>query len=155
MVGLLSAVGTYFRNWLTSFKEAAITLEYPFAARTVFQRAHTQLKIDFRECTGCYECQRLCPVAAIAIRSSEFSGDELRPLASNGMTFQARIHAFEVNYASCTLCGICVAACPTDALGYSSHALDPELSVDDLRVDLARQKKNRLVINGQTPWKDT
>jgi formate hydrogenlyase subunit 6/NADH:ubiquinone oxidoreductase subunit I len=61
---------------------------------------------------------------------------------------------FEVNYGACTLCGICVAQCPTGSLGYENEPLDPELLISSLRIDLARQKKNKLVIKGQTPWRD-
>ncbi|HEY1015831.1 MAG TPA: 4Fe-4S binding protein [Herpetosiphonaceae bacterium] len=52
--------------------------------------------IDLRRCTGCGECERLCPTQAVAIRSG---------------------HAVIVQPAACTFCDRCERSCPEEAIG--------------------------------------
>ena len=60
------------------------------------------------DCVGCKACERICPSFCISV-----DGDKV-----DGIRKKRATH-FEMDFALCSLCGLCIDACPTDTLEYS------------------------------------
>jgi NADH-quinone oxidoreductase subunit I len=112
------------------------TVEYPFVVRALPVKAHTTLKNNFLECTGCKACEEICPVEAIRIEGYEYSPQMRRPQTSAGIPFVREVEVFKVDYSRCIFCGICVDACPTKSLNYTRSFARPETQEKSLAVDL-------------------
>jgi NADH-quinone oxidoreductase subunit I len=87
------------------------------------------------KCTACLICQNTCPDYIIRI---DFTMDEER---------HKFIHQFEYQQGACQMCGMCVEACPHDAIRMSheyelAHAGPEELTIDLLR-DVAAARPPR------------
>ncbi|MDD2858995.1 MAG: 4Fe-4S binding protein [Candidatus Nanopelagicales bacterium] len=81
-----------------------------------------------QECTSCLICVRECPCQCIDIeRHTEQVSEGRRPRTVHVLD------AFAIDFALCMFCGICVDACPTDALLWSET------------TGLAAQQRDQLV----------
>jgi 4Fe-4S ferredoxin len=73
--------------------------------------------INRNACEGKEDCQRVCPYGVFEIR-------KLKPAEKEGMSMLGKlkafahgdVQAFAVNEQACHGCGLCVAACPEDAI---------------------------------------
>ena len=84
-------------------------------------------------CTGCASCAKYCPLGIIKIETKSGSRDE-----QEGTSYD--IDVFDIDIGRCMFCGLCVEACPFDALHMGSgfeRALEKRedlvIPVDDLR----------------------
>lgn len=76
-----------------------------------FRSAITLVQFDAtgtHDCIACMLCVRICPSYCIEIEGIRHEGVK-------GM----RAEKFDVDYALCSVCGLCLDVCPTDTLGYS------------------------------------
>ena len=84
-------------------------------------------------CTSCMICARECPDWCITITSHD---EELPPLAPRGRPRTRHVlDRFEIDYALCMYCGICVEVCPFDALFWSPEYEYSEPKIADLLHD--------------------
>ncbi len=88
----------------------AVTQDYPRRPTSVFPRFHGNL-VQLRDaegrlkCTACLACQKACPTLAIPfIQGDEKKGRERRAV---GYVWES---------SRCLFCGLCVEACPFDAI---------------------------------------
>jgi NADH-quinone oxidoreductase subunit I len=65
-------------------------------------------------CTGCASCAKHCPLGIIRIETDPNGGNE-----QDGGTY--RVDTFDIDQARCMYCGLCVEACPYDALHMGSN----------------------------------
>jgi NADH-quinone oxidoreductase subunit I len=65
-------------------------------------------------CTGCASCAKYCPLGIIRIETDPNGGNE-----QDGGTY--RVDTFDIDQARCMYCGLCVEACPYDALHMGSN----------------------------------
>jgi NADH-quinone oxidoreductase subunit I len=80
-------------------------------------------------CVGCYLCSVACPVACIALQSTE---DE------NGRRYP---EFFRINFSRCIFCGLCEEACPTYAI-----QLTPDWEMGEYhRKNLVYEKEDLLI----------
>ena len=80
-------------------------------------------------CVGCYLCSVACPVACIALQSTE---DE------NGRRYP---EFFRINFSRCIFCGLCEEACPTYAI-----QLTPDFEMGEYhRKNLVYEKEDLLI----------
>ena len=87
-----------------------ITTQYPEKRLIVSRRTRgNELVWNKEKCTGCATCARTCPQGVIHIVTSP--GEENR----------YNVEVFEVDTGYCIQCGLCVEACPYEALfmGYA------------------------------------
>ena len=102
-------------------KGMAVTILHVFLHPTVSQYPRQRLNISRRsrgneliwsreKCTGCVTCAKACPQSAIDIVTSTNIADN-----------KYEVKKYRVDTGYCIQCGLCVEACPYDALfmGYS------------------------------------
>lgn len=119
-VSLVKGMAITFRTMITP----AITVKYP--------DERIDLPVGFRgipvllsdpdgnlKCTSCMQCVRACPTNCIELQSSKVPGRKLKAL-----------DVYNIDATWCMYCGLCVEACPFDALAMSDQF---ELADYDLR----------------------
>ena len=109
------------RYGLGMLKGLTVTIRHLFRHPTVNQYPEQRLNISRRnrgneliwsreKCTGCATCAKTCPQGAIEIIT-----------ATNAEDNKYDVEKYQVDTGYCIQCGLCVEACPYDALfmGYS------------------------------------
>ncbi len=89
-------------------------------------------------CTGCASCARYCPLGIIKIVTHPGGID-----VQEGESYA--IDVFDIDIGRCCVCGLCVEACPYDALHLGSGFETARYRRDELvysREDLVRKPKN-------------
>lgn len=104
------------------------TYQYPEEKRPVAERFRGRHRIRRLEngepaCVACYCCQTVCPPNAIDIEAEECSDPAM----------EKRPRSFKINMLRCIFCGMCVEACPKDAIFMTKD------------YELADQTRERLV----------
>ena len=102
--------------FLNLFKKN-VTVNYPFEKEKLTPRARGVIALDEEACTSCMLCARQCPDWCIYIEGHK----ELHPPSKPGGRQRSRavLDRFDIDYALCMYCGICVEVCPFDALFWS------------------------------------
>ena len=85
-------------------------------------------------CTGCASCAKYCPLGIIRIVTSP-SGNAMQ----EGEHYS--IDVFDIDIGRCMFCGLCVEACPYDALHMGSGFEEGQYRRDDLIIDVERLKR--------------
>ncbi len=110
----MSITGKYFFvNWLT--RRDVITKQYPDNIDTLkmhdlFRGEVTMFHNENNEhhCDGCTNCEKACPNGSIEIVWDKKLNEE----GKNKRYIVSHIYHLEM----CTMCGLCIEACPTNAL---------------------------------------
>ncbi len=90
-----------------------ITVQYPEQRLNPSQRIRGNELVWSREkCTGCATCAKTCHIGAIKIVTSANIGEN-----------RYRVDDYEIDTGYCIHCGLCVEACPYDAL-YMGYAYE-------------------------------
>ena len=95
---------------LKNFTRKANTVQYPEERVAQHPRFRGEEFVWYEErCTGCASCAKYCPLGIIRIvtEPSETASEE-------GDHY--RIEVFDIDIGRCMFCGLCVEACPYDAL---------------------------------------
>jgi NADH-quinone oxidoreductase subunit I len=106
------------------------TAEYPDVAPTLPPRSRGVIALVQENCTVCMLCSRECPDWCIYIDSHK----ETLPAASPGGRERQRnvLDRFAIDFSLCMYCGICIEACPFDALFWSPEFEYAEVALQDL-----------------------
>ena len=102
-----------------------ITVQYPHEKRILPDNYRGMLGLlryddGTEKCVGCDLCEAACPSRVIRVVSSEVPGEPTKRYAKE----------YYMDMTRCLFCGMCVDACPVDALGMSREF---EWSVYDKR----------------------
>ena len=116
-----------------------VTVQYPEERPEQASRFRGQEFTWFVDrCTGCASCAKFCPLGIIRIVTDPNGGNE-----QDGGSY--RVDTFDIDQGRCMYCGLCVEACPYDALHMGSNfeaaqyqRLDLVITAEDLT---AREKK--------------
>ncbi len=97
------------KSWFTP--EHMPIYQYPEERRPVAERFRGRHRIRRRPdgsptCVACYCCQTVCPPNAIDIVAEECDDPAI----------EKRPQSFRINMIRCIYCGMCVEACPKDAI---------------------------------------
>jgi formate hydrogenlyase subunit 6/NADH:ubiquinone oxidoreductase subunit I len=120
-VSYFTSIATGFQSLLTGLGITArrirhknVTLQYPHE-KPELSKAYRSLislvqfdELETHDCVACMQCVKICPSFCIEIEGGKVEGIKRK-----------RASKFEVDFALCSLCGLCVDVCPTDTLEYS------------------------------------
>lgn len=106
--GMKVTIGHFFRK--------PVTLEYPRERAEMSKAQRNAIVLipkddlggESHNCIACLQCEKICPSACIKIEGE-------RP---DGLSTK-RPTVFDVNFALCSECGLCLDVCPTETLGWS------------------------------------
>jgi NADH-quinone oxidoreductase chain I len=123
--GILNGMRISMRNMM----RGPITVQYPRQKITLPERARwaVQIKVDDQgnhKCTGCLACEKACPDYIIKI---DITTDEER---------NKNIDRWHYEIGACMMCGLCVEACPFDAIEQGHDYELARFSAEELVVDL-------------------
>lgn len=129
-------LGLFKGMWLTlkTLFSRPATIFYPDEKEIPVARARGVIALDVEACTVCMLCARECPDWCIYIEGHK----EEQPPAQPGGRVRSRsvLDRFDIDFALCMYCGICVEVCPFDALFWS-----PEYEyAGRVRADLLHSK---------------
>ena len=97
-------------------------MQYPHVKEDPAPRARGVIALKEENCTVCMLCGRSCPDWCIYIEGHKEKAPPRRP-GGKPRTVSA-VDRFDIDYALCMYCGICVEVCPFDAL-----VLEPRVRV--------------------------
>ncbi|MDH3518533.1 MAG: 4Fe-4S binding protein [Acidimicrobiia bacterium] len=112
------------------------TVNYPKVKETPVPRARGVIALDQEACTVCMLCARSCPDWCIYIEGHK---EEKAPDKPGGrVRVRATLDRFDIDYALCMYCGICVEVCPFDALFWSPDYEYSEIHMGAMLHDMDR-----------------
>jgi NADH-quinone oxidoreductase subunit I len=128
-----------FKGLAITFKELIKkppTVMYPQVKEIPVPRARGVIALDVEACTSCMLCARECPDWCIYIEGHK---EEIPPDKPGGrVKTRAKLDRFDIDYALCMYCGICVEVCPFDALFWSPEYEYSEYKIVDMLHDKER-----------------
>ena len=114
--GMVVTFATMMRTLFRPSRHLA-TVNYPKVKETPVPRARGVIALDVEACTVCMLCARQCPDWCIYIEGHK---EEKQPDNPGGrVRVRSTLDRFDIDYALCMYCGICVEVCPFDALFWS------------------------------------
>ena len=153
-LGLIKGLGVTMRN----FFRKPFTVQYPEERLPQHPRFRGEEFAWYEErCTGCASCAKYCPLGIIKIVTHP-SGKNLQ----EGETYG--IDVFDIDIGRCMFCGLCVEACPYDALHMGSGFEEATYSRNNLIINVEDLKsapkkpstwfRPQLEARGYNPQKD-
>ncbi len=120
-----------------------VTEQYPdpVSSRTADDlppRSRGLLFNDIEKCTGCKDCEKVCPVQCITIEN------EKGPDAQ-----KTWVAVFDIDFGRCTFCGLCVESCQPQSLVHTRQFEGSVYSMTDLVASFGR---GRVTPEQRTKW---
>lgn len=126
--GLRITGGHFFRNLalhiahlfgLKKDTRAGVTYSYPEERRPLATRLRTLHRLTKREngsprCVACMMCETVCPARCIYITAGEHPNPHIEKYPTR----------FDIDLGLCVFCGLCVEACPEDAIRMDTGVLE-------------------------------
>ena len=103
-IGTLSIVKGFIVTGRNAFRPS-VTQEYPFKKAPMTARYRGLVDLRTEKCIACSQCVKICPTAALDLKSS-----------LNPETKKRQLSAFTFNEELCCSCGLCAEVCPTAAI---------------------------------------
>lgn len=117
---------------LKNFVRKPFTVQYPDERVVQHPRFRGEEFTWYEErCTGCASCAKFCPLGIIRIVTRPGEENE-----AEGGSFA--VDVFDIDIARCMFCGLCVEACPYDALFMGSGFEETKYSRSDLVITVDR-----------------
>jgi NADH-quinone oxidoreductase subunit I len=134
--GLVKGLGVTFGTMMHTITKGANTVQYPKVKEEPPLRARGVIGLRESNCTACMLCARSCPDWCIYIEAHK---ELAPPRRAGGKPRQVNaLDRFDIDYALCMYCGICVEVCPFDALFWSPEYEYSEVHIADLLHDKSR-----------------
>lgn len=94
----------------------AVTIQYPTVKPQLPERERNRLYVNMDDCIGCDQCARACPVNCIEIETVKSIPGEDLGTTSNGKKKALWVTTFNIDFAKCCYCQLCVFPCPTECI---------------------------------------
>ena len=94
----------------------AVTIQYPDVKPELPERERNRLYVNMDDCIGCDQCSRACPVSCIEIETVKSLPTEDLGKTSNGKKKALWVTKFDIDFAKCCYCQLCVFPCPTECI---------------------------------------
>lgn len=127
----------------------AVTIQYPTVKPELPERERNRLYVNMDDCIGCDQCSRACPVSCIEIETVKSLPGEDLGKTSNGKKKALWVTKFDIDFAKCCYCQLCVFPCPTECIYMTDVYEFSEFSRNNLIYDFVtlspeerEQKKN-------------
>jgi len=121
--GLVKGLGVTLGTLFETVTKGANTVQYPHEKEAPPTRARGVIALHEGNCTSCMLCARSCPDWCIYIEGHK---ELAPPRREGGKPRQVnKLDRFDIDYALCMYCGICVEVCPFDALFWSPNTNTP------------------------------
>ena len=131
--GLLKGLATTFR----ALTRRSVTAQYPDVQPELPPRSRGVIALLEENCTVCMLCARQCPDWCIYIEGHK---EQRPPRREGGRPRSVSVlDRFDIDYALCMYCGICVEVCPFDALFWS-----PEYEYSEFQISRMLHDKVKL-----------
>lgn len=96
--------------------QPAVTIQYPDVKLPLPERVRNRLSVNIDDCIGCDQCSRACPVSCITIETIKAVPGEDLGQTSNGKKKALWVTKFDIDFAKCCYCQLCVFPCPTECI---------------------------------------
>lgn len=96
--------------------EPYVTIQYPEVRVPMKDRVRNRLFVDMDDCIGCLQCERACPVNCIKIETVKALPTDDLGQTSQGKKKALWVTKFDIDFAKCCYCQLCVFPCPTDCI---------------------------------------
>jgi NADH-quinone oxidoreductase subunit I len=130
--GLVKGLKITLRNLFTK----PVTVNYPLVKEELHPRSRGVIALDADACTSCMLCSRSCPDWCIYIEGHKEARAPEKP--GGRVKVRAELDRFDIDYALCMYCGICVDVCPFDALFWTPEYEYSETDMGNLLHDKER-----------------
>jgi NADH-quinone oxidoreductase chain I len=124
---------TGMRITMKHFLSPPVTTQYPLEKLEMSQAYRDVIvliekeELGTHDCIDCQACVRVCPSMCIEIEGHRPEGLKRK-----------RATKFEVDFALCSECGLCLDVCPTDTLGYGRDYDEAGYQRSDFLYDLLK-----------------
>jgi NADH-quinone oxidoreductase subunit I len=135
--GLLTGMKLTFTTMVKTIfnpKKHLKTVNYPKVKEEPVARARGVIALDQEACTVCMLCARNCPDWCIYIEGHKAEKPPDKP--GGRVKVRAVLDRFDIDYALCMYCGICVEVCPFDALFWSPEYEYSETHMGNMMHDM-------------------
>ena len=124
---------------LRTMSRRSATRQYPDVPPDLPPRSRGVIALFEENCTVCMLCARECPDWCIYIDSHK----ETIPAREEGARARQRnvLDRFAIDFALCMYCGICIEACPFDALFWSPEFEYAEYDIRELTHEKGRLRE--------------
>jgi len=96
--------------------QPAVTIQYPDVKVPLPDRVRNRLYVNMDDCIGCDQCSRACPVSCIEIETVKALPTDDLGITTNGKKKALWVTKFDIDFAKCCYCQLCVFPCPTDCI---------------------------------------
>ena len=115
----IKSLKTVFIGMKVTFRHIfvpSVTIQYPDVKLTLPERERNRLYVNMDDCIGCDQCARACPVDCITIETVKSLPEEDLGKTSNGKRKALWVTQFDIDFAKCCYCELCVFPCPTECI---------------------------------------
>ena len=136
--GVVKGLGVTLGTMARTVTQGANTVQYPREKESPPIRSRGVIALREENCTVCMLCARECPDWCIYIDSHKeevIVPGAARPRQRNVLD------RFAIDFSLCMYCGICIEACPFDALFWSPEFEYAEYDVADLTHERDRLRE--------------
>lgn len=93
-----------------------VTVQYPDERYPIPDTARNRLYVNMDDCIGCNQCANACPVNCISIETVKSLPTEDLGTTSTGTKKRLWVTKFDIDFAKCCFCSLCVFPCPTECI---------------------------------------